>query len=68
MTAIQTPSAVTLTLIGASIRAAGTDPRTADNIRQMHSTPAGAEILRLIVRDDLGGAANIIANALWDAL
>jgi len=68
MTAIQTPSAVNLTLIGAIIREAGATARTVDNIRQMHSTPAGAEILRLIVRDDLGGAANIIANALWDAL
>jgi len=60
-----TPSTDTLTLIGAGIREAGTDPRTADNIRQMHSTPAGAEMLRLIVQDDLGGAAVIIANALW---
>jgi hypothetical protein len=34
----------------------------------MHSTPEGAEMLRLIVRDDLGGAAAIIAAALWDNL
>ena len=58
------PTTETLTLIGAGIREAGTDPRTADNIRQMHSTPAGAEILRLIVRDNLGGAGEVIANAL----
>jgi len=39
---------------------------TAENIVKMHQTPEGAEILRLIVRDDLGGAASIIANALWN--
>jgi hypothetical protein len=38
---------------------------TAENIVRMHETPEGAEILRLIVRDDLGGAASIIATALW---
>ena len=41
---------------------------TAENIVKMHSTPKGAEMLRLIVRDDLGGAAAIIAAALWDNL
>ena len=59
------PSTDVLTLIGAWICEAGSDPRTADNIRQMHQNPGGAEILRLIVRDDLGGAASIITNALW---
>jgi hypothetical protein len=38
---------------------------TAENIVKMHQTPEGAEILRLIVRDDLGGAASTIAAALW---
>jgi hypothetical protein len=53
-----------LTMIGDAIRESAADPRTADNIRTMHQTAEGAEILRLIVRDDLGGAADIIANAL----
>ena len=57
-----------LRLIGATIREAGSDPRTADNIRQMQQHPEGAEILRLIVRDDLGGAASIISDALWSDL
>jgi hypothetical protein len=57
----------TLTLIGATLAAvAETDPRgISEDIRTMHKTDLGAEILRLIVRDDLGGAANVIANALW---
>jgi hypothetical protein len=37
---------------------------TPSMIRQMHSTPEGAEVLRLIVRDNLQGAADKIANAL----
>lgn len=60
-----TLSTPALTLIGAMIREAGNDPRTNDNIRTMHATAEGAEILRLIVRDDLGGAAAIIVSALW---
>ena len=62
------PSTAVLTLIGATIREVGNDPLTADNIRQMQQHPGGAEILRLIVRDDLGGAASIIADALWSDL
>jgi hypothetical protein len=57
-----------LTAIGEAITEAASDPRTAENIRTMHSTNEGAEILRLIVRDDLGGAGEVIANALWDSL
>ena len=57
-----------LTMIGDAIRESAADPRTADNIRSMHQTAEGAEILRLIVRDDLGGAADTIANALWSNL
>ena len=53
-----------LTMIGDAIRESAADPRTGDNIRTMHQTAEGAEILRLIVRDDLGGAADVIANAL----
>jgi hypothetical protein len=34
-------------------------------IRNMHSMNNGAEILRLIVRDDLCGAAEKITSALW---
>lgn len=37
-------------------------------IRSLHKTEVGAEMLRLIVRDDLAGAGEIIANALWDNL
>jgi len=61
-------STTALVMIGATIREAGSDPRTADNIRQMHQHAEGAEILRLIVRDDLGGAASIITDALWSDL
>jgi hypothetical protein len=49
--------------------AAFEDPeRTFENIQEMHSCPAGAEMLRLMVRDDLGGAADVIAAALMDNL
>jgi hypothetical protein len=58
----------TLTMIGEAIAESALDSRTAENIRTMHSTTEGAEILRLIVRDNLGGAADVIANALWDNL
>jgi len=37
---------------------------TPSMIREMHATPEGAEMLRLIVRDNLQGAADKIANAL----
>jgi hypothetical protein len=64
---MKTPDLTTLTLIGGVLAAlAKVEPtRTAEDIRTLHQTPEGAEILRLIVRDDLGGAANAIANALW---
>ena len=71
MTSVQTIAMITtaaLTMIGESIRESAADPRTAENIRTMHQTSEGAEILRLIVRDDLGGAAAVIANALWSNL
>jgi hypothetical protein len=62
-----TPDRITLTLIGGVLAAvAEVEPtRTAEDIRTLDQTPEGAEMLRLIVRDDLGGAANVIANALW---
>jgi hypothetical protein len=44
------------------------DPRTADNIREMHKHPQGAETLRLIVRDNVAGAADVVVNALWNNL
>ena len=58
-----------LIIIGEMIVAAAFDdmPTTAENILEMHSTPEGAEMLRLMVRDDLGGAADVIAAALMDA-
>lgn len=37
-------------------------------IREIHQTVEGAELLRLIVRDDLNGAADKIAAALWPQL
>ena len=57
-----------LTLIGDAIRESAGDSRTAENIRTLQQTAEGAEILRLIVRDDLGGAADTIADALWGNL
>ena len=65
---IMTTNIQTLTMIGEAIAESALDSRTAENIRTMHSTNEGAEILRLIVRDNLGGAADVIANALWDNL
>jgi len=44
------------------------DPRTLDNIREMHKSPKGAETLRLIVRDNIADAGDVIVNALWDHL
>ena len=61
-------STTALTLLGAVLRAASSDPRTAENIRELQQSPEGAEILRRIVQDDLGGAANIITEVLWDTL
>lgn len=37
-------------------------------IRALHGTEVGAEMLRLIVRDNLAGAGDIITSALWDNL
>ena len=58
-----------LIIIGEMITAAAFEnpENTFENIQEMHSTPAGAEMLRLMVRDDLGGAADVIAAALMDA-
>ena len=47
---------------------AADDFRTADNIREMHKHPQGAETLRLIVRDNVAGAADVVVNALWNNL
>jgi hypothetical protein len=44
------------------------DSQTAINIQEMHKTQEGAETLRLIVRDNIAGAGDIIANALWNQL
>ena len=55
-----------LIVIGEMIAEATDVALTAENIVRMHQTPEGAEILRLIVRDNLGGAASIISAALWD--
>ena len=37
-------------------------------IIEMYNLPGGDEILRLIVRDDIGNAADRIVSALWDAV
>lgn len=37
-------------------------------ITEMYNLPGGDEILRLIVRDNIGNAADRIVNALWDAV
>jgi len=41
------------------------DVFTPDMIRNLDSKDGGSEILRLIVRDDLAGAADKITSALW---
>jgi hypothetical protein len=64
MTQTQMPTIAQLTVIGEVICQVFTPAM----IREMHSAPEGAEQLRLIVRDDLGGAAETITNALWDTL
>ena len=37
-------------------------------IRTIHRLPDGAEALRLIVRDDILGAGQAVADALWVGL
>lgn len=54
-----------LSLLALLIRDGGRASANAENIRQVASTTAGAEALRLIVRDDLEGVADLICNALW---
>lgn len=34
-------------------------------ILSMHNTEDGADVLRRIVRDDISGAGDLIANSLW---
>ena len=44
-------------------------PHAADgHVRSLHQTAEGAETLRLIVRDDLAGAGEIVASALMGNL
>ena len=44
-------------------------PNAADgHVRSLHQTTEGAEMLRLIVRDDLAGAGEIVASALMGNL
>ena len=59
-----------LIIIGEMITAAVfEDPEnTFENIQVMHSTTEGAEMLRRIVKDDLGGAGDVIITALMDDL
>lgn len=53
-----------LTVIGEAIVKVFTDSM----IREMQWIPGGDEMLRRIVRDNLGGAADKISSALWDTL
>jgi hypothetical protein len=55
-------------LIAQMISDSRNDPRTLDNIREMHKSPNGAETLRLIVRDNIADTGDVIVNALWDHL
>ena len=57
-----------LTTLAEMIVESANDPRTGGNIRTIHRHPHGAEMLRLIVRDDIGGAGKVVTDALWDAL
>ena len=41
------------------------EDQATDTILAMHNTDAGADALRRIVRDNIGGAGDLIANALW---
>jgi len=44
-------------------------PNAADgHVRSLHQSAEGAEMLRLIVRDDLAGAGSIVADALMGNL
>jgi hypothetical protein len=42
-----------------------TADQATDLILAMHNSEEGADALRRIVRDDIGGAGDLIANALW---
>jgi hypothetical protein len=42
-----------------------TEDQATDLILAMHNTDDGADVLRRIVRDDIGGAGDLITNALW---
>lgn len=51
-------------LIVQSTQGRGND-HAASWIRTIHRLPDGAEALRMIVRDDILGAASAVADALW---
>jgi hypothetical protein len=42
-----------------------TQDQATDLILAMHNTEDGSEALRRIVRDDIGGAGDLITNVLW---
>ena len=58
----------TITDLAEMISQSANDPRTAGNIKTLHRHPHGAEMLRLIVRDNLAGVGSIVTEALWDRL
>ena len=58
----------TITDLAEMISQSANDPRTAGNIKTFHRHPHGAEMLRLIVRDNLAGVGSIVTAALWDRL
>ena len=57
-----------LSLLALLIRDGGSTPANVENIRQVAASANGAEALRLIIRDDLMGTADLIADALWSDL
>lgn len=65
-----TLSPTALTAIGeALITASAVAPlQTAADIRKLQGSSTGSEILRLIIRDDHGGAAALITATLWPSL
>jgi hypothetical protein len=60
------PDPILLSIAGQIIVAKSVENKDecADRIRKFHSTIEGAEMLRLIVRDNISGAGEVIASAL----
>ena len=59
---------IELSTLALSIRDGGNSAANVERIRNLSATANGAESLRLIVRDDIMGSADLIADALWGLL